>query len=122
MLAQLVQSAFRGLNAPIRRHDSRCAHAAGGGGSQGLLLPVPVRISFGSDPNPTFTVDPPRDRIVDANAATCTLLGYTRDELIGRVRLSDVHPDEMPQLLELRAQVYRDGSAHTDELNCLTAD
>ena len=77
---------------------------------------------LGQIPNPTFTVDPPRDRIVDANAAACTLLGYTRDELIGRVRLSDVHPDEMPQFLELRAQVYRDGSAHTDELNCLTAD
>ncbi len=28
----------------------------------------------------------------------------------------------MPQFLELRAQVYRDGSAHTDELNCLTAE
>ena len=77
---------------------------------------------LGQIPNPTFTVDPPRDRIVDANAAACTLLGYTRDEFIGRVRLSEVHPDEMPQLLELRAQVYRDGSAHTDELNCLTAD
>jgi transcriptional regulator with GAF, ATPase, and Fis domain len=28
----------------------------------------------------------------------------------------------MPQFLELRAQVYHDGSAHTDELNCLTAE
>jgi PAS domain S-box-containing protein len=77
---------------------------------------------LGQIPNPTFTVDPQRDCIVDANAAACTLLGYTRDELIGRVRLSDIHPDEMPQFLELRAQVYRDGSAHTDELNCLTAE
>jgi len=77
---------------------------------------------FGQIPNPTFTVDPQRDCIVDANAAACTLLGYSRDELIARVRLSDIHPDEMSQFLELGAQVYRDGSAHTDELNCLTAE
>jgi len=77
---------------------------------------------LGQIPNPTFTVDPQRDRIVDANIAACTLLGYSRDELLGQVRLSDIHPDEMPQFLELRAQVYRDGSAHTDDLNCLTAD
>ena len=46
---------------------------------------------FGQIPNPTFTVDPQRDRIVDANVAACTLLGYARDELITRVRLSDIH-------------------------------
>jgi PAS domain S-box-containing protein len=77
---------------------------------------------LGQIPNPTFVVDPARDRIVDANVAACRLLGYSREQLLDQLRVSDIHPDEMPQFLELGEQVLRNGSAQTDQVTCVTAE
>ena len=43
-------------------------------------------------PNAMFVVDPARDRIVEANDAACRLLGYSRDQLLASISISDIHP------------------------------
>ena len=64
-------------------------------------------------------VEPEADRILDASDRACRLLGYERGELV-RAHVSDIHPAEMPVLVELTGLVMRWGSAWTDALSCLT--
>lgn len=53
-----------------------------------------------------FLLDPERDRILEANAKACHLLGYSRQELL-HIPISAVHPDGMPQLLAfVRSEYY----------------
>ena len=73
-------------------------------------------------PNPTFLLDPSNDRIAEVNAAACRLLGYTEKDLTTRLRISDIHPDEMSFFLQFGDEVIRNGSAQTDQLTCLTAE
>ncbi|MBA1158812.1 hybrid sensor histidine kinase/response regulator [Microvirga mediterraneensis] len=44
-------------------------------------------------------------RLLDVNAAVCALLGYARDELIGRSFEEIVHPEDQPRVLALAAQL-----------------
>ena len=72
-------------------------------------------------PNAMFVIDPAKDRIVEANDAACHLLGYTRDQLVGSMKISDIHPREMDLLRGFGKQVLEHGFAQTEKLTCLTA-
>jgi PAS domain S-box-containing protein len=68
---------------------------------------------------PAYVIDPLDDRIVAANRAGCSLLGYTHDELLA-TPVSQIHPADLPQLREFLEQVMRHGSASTITLTCKT--
>jgi PAS domain S-box-containing protein len=67
-----------------------------------------------------FVIDPHADRILQANPRACTLLGYDSDQLLTEVRVSDIHPEEMPQLQALAERVFAEGHGWTNELSCTT--
>lgn len=67
-----------------------------------------------------FVIDPAQDQILEANPRATQLLNYSRKELLNVVKISQVHPDEMPQLMEFAQTVFRKGQGWTDELSCLT--
>ncbi len=66
-----------------------------------------------------FVIDAGTDDILDANTRACDMLGYTREELLA-LRVSSVHPDEMPRLKAFADSVLREGSGWTAELTCLS--
>ncbi|MFQ5872940.1 MAG: PAS domain S-box protein, partial [Dehalococcoidia bacterium] len=66
-----------------------------------------------------FVIDPSRDAILDVNPRACSMLGYTREELLS-TPVSSVHPKEMPQLMAFAETVLKDGQGWTNELTCLT--
>lgn len=66
-----------------------------------------------------FVIDPERDEIVDVNPKSCSLLGYSRDELLS-LSVSAIHSKEMPQLLAFARSVFERGQGWTNELTCLT--
>ena len=68
---------------------------------------------------PAYVMDPEHDRILAANDAGCTLLGYTRDELLA-TPISRIHPAELPELGELLERLLRFGRASTIKLTCRT--
>ena len=74
---------------------------------------------FEWSPEPAYVLDPLEDRIVAANGAGCSLLGYTYDELLA-TPVSQIHPADLPQLRDFLEQVMRDGSASTITLTCRT--
>lgn len=39
-----------------------------------------------------FVMDPIEDSIIDANPRACEMLGYSRDDLLTTVTVSDIHP------------------------------
>jgi formate hydrogenlyase transcriptional activator len=66
-----------------------------------------------------LVMDPEADRILDVNSKACSMLGYTREELLS-MPVSAVHPREMPELLAFARSVFERGSGWTNELACLT--
>ena len=72
---------------------------------------------FEQTSDPAFVIDPLDDRFVDANAAACDLLGYTRDELLG-TPVSSLHPGELEQLQALVSRVLEQGYGSTIGLAC----
>ncbi len=66
-----------------------------------------------------FVLDPARNEILDVNPRTCSMLGYSREELLS-LPISAVHPREMPKLLAFAKSVFEQRSGWTDELTCLT--
>jgi PAS domain S-box-containing protein len=74
---------------------------------------------FDRSPEPAFVVDPLDDRIVAANQAGCSLLGYSHDELLA-TPVSRIHPADLPQLRDFVERVVRDGRASTITLTCRT--
>jgi PAS domain S-box-containing protein len=69
--------------------------------------------------DPVFVVDPVADRILDANRAGCTLLGYSHAELLA-TPVSAIHPAEMPELCALADGELREGERRTIALTCRT--
>ena len=67
---------------------------------------------FAAAQEPAFLLDPLEDRFVAGNPAGCTMLGYTRDELL-ETPISRIHPGELPQLHDFVARVLHDGSGTT---------
>ena len=74
---------------------------------------------FESSNDGIFVLDPTRDKILDANPKACSMLGYSREELLS-VGVSAIHPVEMPKMMAFAQSVYEQGSGWTDELTCLT--
>ena len=68
---------------------------------------------------PAYVMDPSQNCIVAANDAGCTLLGYTRDELLA-TPISRIHPSEAAELSELLERVLREGRGSTIALTCRT--
>ncbi len=66
-----------------------------------------------------FVIDPEVDKILDVNGKACTMLGYSRDQLLS-TPISAIHPHEMPELLAFARSVREKGSGWTQELSCLT--
>ena len=60
-----------------------------------------------------FILDPREDRILDANAAACRVLGYTREELLA-TPVSDIHPHELPQMRSFVEAALLDGEKLDD--------
>ncbi|WP_051039718.1 PAS domain S-box protein [Synechococcus sp. PCC 7336] len=83
-------------------------------------IDLPFRFIFERASDPIFIIEPQRDRILDANARASGMLGYSRRELIEKIAISDIHPDEMPELMLFSQRVASQGQAQTDELSCLT--
>ena len=67
--------------------------------------------------DPAFVIDPLDDRFVDANAAGCDLLGYTRGELLD-TPVSRIHPGELEQLHAFVSRVLEQGRGSTITLTC----
>lgn len=67
-----------------------------------------------------FVIDPAQDQILEANLRATELLNYSRQELLNSTKISQVHPEEMPQLLNFTKAVFDNGRGWTDELTCLT--
>lgn len=68
---------------------------------------------------PAYLMDPGRGRILAANDAGCTMLGYTRAELL-ETPISHIHPAELAELSELLERVRREQRASTIKLTCRT--
>ena len=66
-----------------------------------------------------FVIDPARDAILDVNPKACSMLGYSREELLS-LHISNIHPNEMPKLLDFAKSVAEHGRGWTNELTCLT--
>nr|MBX2866303.1 PAS domain S-box protein [Leptolyngbyaceae cyanobacterium MAG.088] len=77
------------------------------------------RIFEGSN-DAIFVIDPAQDQILEANPRATQLLNYSHHELLNSIKISQVHPDEMPKLTEFAQTVFRNGQGWTDELTCLT--
>ena len=75
---------------------------------------------FESSNDGIFVIDPIGDKIIDANPKACSMLGYSREELLSGVNVSAIHPNEMPKFMAFAQSVYEHGSGWTDELTCMT--
>ena len=67
-----------------------------------------------------FVIDPAQDQILEANPRAAQLLSYSHQELLNSIKISQIHPEEMPQLITFTQDVFRRGQGWTDELTCLT--
>jgi chemotaxis family two-component system sensor kinase Cph1 len=74
---------------------------------------------FEGTDEPAYLMDPGQGRIIAANDAGCTMLGYTRAELL-ETPISQIHPAELAELSELLERVLRDQRASTIKLTCRT--
>jgi PAS domain S-box-containing protein len=65
--------------------------------------------------DPMILLDPHADRIVDANAAACKLLGYDR-ALLRQMKISTLHAGQVPALIVFTQAVFDKGSFWTTSL------
>lgn len=68
-----------------------------------------LRELIDSAPDGIFIADPD-GRYLDVNAAGCRLLGYTRDEIIGRSITEFVAPEQLPRQATLKRHVLNGGA------------
>jgi PAS domain S-box-containing protein len=77
---------------------------------------------FDNSKDAIIVIDPELDSIIDANPRACSMLAYSRDELLS-ARISAVHPGEdMADLNAFAQSVFETGNGWTDELTCYTKD
>ncbi|TVQ86563.1 MAG: PAS domain S-box protein [Chromatiaceae bacterium] len=81
-----------------------------------------LRRIFDHSNDAILVIDPAADRILEANARAAQMLGYSGDELVSRVAVSAVHPQEMPRLRAFAGDVIAHGSGWTNELSCTCKD
>ena len=72
-------------------------------------------------PNGVFVVDVGQGRIVDVNTAACRLVEYSREDLLSRITVADLHPHDLAVFHDLGGKVYETGSGSTEKLSCMTA-
>lgn len=77
------------------------------------------RMIFEHSRDALFLLNPSENKILDASPSACDLLGYGREELKG-MPVSEIHPNEMDELMSFAQQAAQDGGATTSELTCLT--
>jgi PAS domain S-box-containing protein len=65
--------------------------------------------------DPMMLLDPHSDRIVDANPAACSLLGYDR-ALLRQMKISTLHAGQVPALIVFTQAVFDKGSFWTTSL------
>ena len=78
-----------------------------------------LRRIFDHSNDAIFVIDPPQDEILDVNPRACSMLGYSREELLS-MPISAIHPNEMPQLRAFAQSVLQQGKGWTNELTCQT--
>jgi PAS domain S-box-containing protein len=61
-------------------------------------------------------------RFIDVNAAACRLLGYSREELLGRTVFDIIPPADVPRLAAAREALLRPGAVHTGDWTHLRKD
>ncbi len=66
-----------------------------------------------------FLIDPGQDKILDVNSKACQMLQYNRETLLS-LSISDIHPDEMPELNAFAQLVFDQGYGQSRDLTCLT--
>ena len=66
-----------------------------------------------------FVIDPSADEILDVNSKACSMLGYSKQELLS-MPVSSVHPNDMPMVREFAQSVTEQGHGWTDEFQCIT--
>ena len=67
-----------------------------------------------------LVLNPDEDAIVNANPKAESLLGYSRDELVSTVGVSDIHPDHVEEFQMFIDQVRTEGAGWTDNFCCVT--
>ena len=70
---------------------------------------------FEHAPDPILITDPTGARIDDASRAACHVLGYTRDELVGKSVADLIPPEESSRFVVARTRVWEPGSDHVAE-------
>jgi PAS domain S-box-containing protein len=70
---------------------------------------------FEHAPDPILITDPTGARIDDASRAACHVLGYTRDELVGKSVADLIPPEESSRFVMARTRVWEPGSDHVAE-------
>jgi len=69
-----------------------------------------------------FILDPGNDAIEDANQQAAELLGYSHDELVSSVAISDIHSDHIEEFEGFLETVWDEGHGWTDDFYCQTKD
>lgn len=72
-------------------------------------------VAFDFAAEPMMLLDAHADRIVDANPAMCTLLGYDR-ALLKQMKITSLHPGQVPALIVFTQAVFDKGSFWTISL------
>ena len=114
-LRAVVEMAIHKHKAEIAWRVTERKHAA----EEARVIEERFHRIFESSNDGIFVLDPSGDKILDANPKACSMLGYSREELLS-MKVSAIHPDEMPQLMAFAQSVYEQGSGWTDELTCMT--
>ncbi len=117
------------LSARVRQEDS------GEVGYEGIVEDITARKSteewlrqsderfrriFEYSNDAAFVVDPQRDRILDVNSKACTMLGYSREELLS-LSMSAMHPDQMSKMMAFTGSVMQQGHGFSDGLTYRTS-
>ena len=68
-----------------------------------------------------FLIDVASGSYLNANPRACSMLGYSRDELLS-MKGSDIHPHDLKLFISFAESVVKDGYARTEELSCLAKD
>jgi PAS domain S-box-containing protein len=67
-----------------------------------------------------FLLDIDDETIVDANPQAEALLGYSRDELLSSISISDIHPNDMDQYRDFLTRIHSKDTGGRNEFQCVT--